>query len=358
METLVLPEHTRQLRRREVYSIGSRLAPSQRDSGADTAAERSAGRVIVVGAAVMDATFQTTTLPQRDTSSEAHTFHLSPGGKGLTQAVAAARLGLDVSLIAAIADDRFGHEILEYLESEHVDASMVKVVPGQRTPFTGVIELELGDSIAVNWRNDREVRIDAHDVEQWTSELLDSNAVLVTFEIPRDTTQRLLSLLSEPRPVRPILIVTPSQPYVDNRLSAQALGQADYLVAHAWELGRYSPRSTSGFDLDVIARQLLAHGVETVCIPTGGGCTIYSETLGTFSVPTFPSAYKESSAARDAFCAALAAKLIDGGGEFSDDVALWATAAMAAATADYPLPNSMPNRDRHDTASSGEGGES
>src|SRR5262249_55075957 len=146
-------------------------------------------------------------------------------------------------------------------------------------------------------------------------------------------------------PRQPIVVVTPSHPYVESRLSGQALAQIDYLVAHSWELGRYAPPDQSMFELDVVARQLLTYGVETVCVPTNSGCNIYSETaLGTFSVPTFPSSYKESSAARDAFCAALAAKLIDNRGEFSEDVALWATAAMAAATADYPLPNSMPDR--------------
>jgi ribokinase len=92
---------------------------------------------------------------------------------------------------------------------------------------------------------------------------------------------------------------------------------------------------------------LLAYGVETLCVPMDGGCTVYSETpLGSFLVPTFPSTYKESSVARDAFCAALAAKLIDNDREFSEDVALWATAAMAAAIADHPMPNPMPDRRR------------
>jgi sugar/nucleoside kinase (ribokinase family) len=350
MEAIVFAELARQLHRREQHSFGSSQAVSTRstDPGEEATPDRRAGgRVIVVGGAVMDATFQTGSLPQRDTSSEAHSFHLSPGGKGLTQAIAAARLGLDVSLLAAVADDFFGHQILDYLQREHVDVSMIKVVGGgARTPFTGVIELELGDSIAVNWRNDREVRLDVRDIERHVPRLLQAQAVLVTFEIPRESMQRTLSLLSDSNVRRPVVIVTPSQPYVDNRVSAQALAQTDYLVAHAWELGRYSPATMGAFDLDVVARQLLAYGVETLCIPTGGGCTVYSETLGTFSVPTFPSAYKESAAARDAFCAALAARLIDGKGEFTEHVALWATAAMSAATADYPLPNSMPDRSR------------
>lgn len=349
LEGQVLAELACQLMRREVYSLGSKsvVVPSPAHIAPDGRAQRAKGRVIVVGGAVMDATFRTKVLPERETSSEAYDFVLSPGGKGLTQAIAAARLGLDVSLLAAVADDRFGLEIIEYLQREGVDTSMLKVVNDARTPFTGIIEFELGDSVAVNWRNEREVRLDIRDVERFESQLLASDAMLVTFELPRESMQRTLSLVQGAQGRRPLKIVTPGQPYTDGNVSGQALAQIDYLVAHAWELGRYAPPDQSTFDLDAVARRVLAYGVETLCIPIGGGCTIYSETpLGTFTVPTFPSIYKESSAARDAFCAALAAKLIDGQYEFSEHVALWATAAMAAATADHPMPNSMPDRQR------------
>jgi ribokinase len=352
IEGLVLRQLSRQLMWRETHSLGASNAPTQVASEERVPAVLNGhrrGRVIVIGGAVMDATFKTKVLPQRETSSEAYAFDLSPGGKGLMQAVAAARLGLDVSLLAAVADDRFGHEIVEYLRQEDVDTSMIKVVGDARTPFTGIIEFELGDSIALNWRNDREVRLDVRDIEEALSRLVAADAVLVTFEIPRETLQRATMLISESRSRRVIVIVTPGQPYTDGGVSGQALAQIDYLVAHPWELGRYAPPGHEAFDLDAVARRLLAYGVETLCVPIAGGCTIYSETsLGTFTVPTFPSAYKESSAARDAFCAALAAKLIDQSGEFSENVALWATAAMAAAAADHPLPNPMPDRRRVD----------
>ncbi len=349
LENHVLAELARQLVRREEFSLGSKSVVLHDQGPPSRAAKPSGakGRVIVVGGAVMDATFRTKVLPERETSREAHDFFLSPGGKGLTQAVAAVRLGLDVSLLAAVSDDRFGQEIVEYLRHEGVDTSMLKVVSDTRTPFTGVIEFELGDSIAVNWRNEREVRLDIRDIERHEPELIASDAVLITFELPRESLQRALALVHGVRGRRPLIVVTPCNPYNDGSVSGQALSQIDYMVAHAWELGRYAPPDRDTFDLDAVARRVLAYGVETLFIPTGGGCTIYSETtLGTFTVPTFPSAYKESSAARDAFCAALAAKLIEGDGEFSEHVALWATAAMAAATADYPLPNSMPDRPR------------
>jgi ribokinase len=349
LELRVLAELARQLVRREEYSLGSMsvVMPGQAPVPVAVTPNGTKGRVIVVGGAVMDATFRTKALPARETSQEAHDFLLAPGGKGLTQAVAAVRLGLDVSLLAAVADDRFGQEIVEYLRREGVDTSLLKIVSDARTPFTGVIEFELGDSVAVNWRNDREVRLDTRDIERHEDVLSTSDAVLVTFELPRDSAQRTLALVHGARERRPAIIVTPCNPYSDGSVSGQALSQIDFMVAHAWELGRYAPPERGTFDLDAVARRILAYGVETLCVPNSGGCAIYSETeLGTFTVPTFPSMYKESSAARDAFCAALAAQLIESGNEFSEQVALWATAAMAAAIADYPLPNSMPDRPR------------
>jgi ribokinase len=347
IEREVLRELARQLIRREEYSLGAKsvVMPYASEDSSQKVLRSRPGRVMVIGGAVMDATFRTKVLPQIQTSIEAFSFNLAPGGKGLWQAVAAARLGLDVALVAAVTDDRFGHEIISHLQDEGVDTSLLKLVSDAHTPFTGVIELELGNSIGVNWPNHMEVRLDSRDVDRLGKHIVLCDVVLVTFEIPRETLQHTLAMVSSLDEARPIVIVTPGQPY-DTAISGQALSQIDYLVAHAWELGRYAPPNRQSFDVDAAARHLLANGVETLCFPAEGGCTVYSESLGTFPVPTFPSPYKEISTSRDAFCAALAAKLIDSGRHFSEEVALWATAAMAAAIADHPLPNPMPDRRR------------
>ena len=347
IEREVLRELARQLIRREEYSLGSKSAviPYITEGSTRKTPMSRPGQVIVVGGAVMDVTFRTKDVPPRGTSTEAYAFGRAPGGKGLWQAVAAARLGLDVALVAAVADDQFGREIVDFLKDEGVDTSLLKLVRDADTPFTGVIEFELGDSLALNWPNHMKVHLDIRDIDRLGQHFAACDAVLLTFEIPRETLQRTLALVNDTDESRPIVIVTPGQPYTD-MISGQALSQIDYLVAHSWELGRYVPPDRKSFDLDAAARQLLAYGVDTLCLPTEGGCTVYSEPLGTFNVPTFPSAYKETSVARDAFCAALAAKLIDSQREFSEEVALWATAAMAAAIADHPLPNPMPGRRR------------
>jgi ribokinase len=348
IERDVLHELARQLIRREEYSLGAKsvVMPYVSEKSSRTLPMSRPGRVIVVGGAVMDATFRTKDLPPRETSREAYGFKLAPGGKGLWQAVAAARLGLDAALVAAVTDDRFGHEIINYLQDQGVDTSLLKFVDDADTPFTGVIEFELGDSIAINWPNHMSVRLDIRDIDRIGQHIVGCDAILLTFEIPRETLQYTLALLNGLNESRPIVVVTPGQPYPDTGISGQALSQIDYLVGHPWELGRYAPPDRSSFDLDVTARQLLAYGVEALCIPNLGGCTVYSEPLGTFNVPTFPSQYKEISTSRDVFCAALAAKLIESGRDFSKEVVLWATTAMAAAIADHPLSNPMPDRRR------------
>ncbi|MFI6826145.1 PfkB family carbohydrate kinase [Kribbella sp. NPDC050241] len=346
-ESAVLRELANQLIRRDIYSVGSKTVIMLDATPAPDAA--ATGRVIVVGGAVMDATFRTKVLPAPESSSEAFGFDLSPGGKGFMQAIAAARLGLKTSLIAAVTDDRFGDEILQALEDERVDISLVKRVHDRRTPFTGVFERGLGDSIAVNWRNEKEVFLSPEDMDDRYDSLAGCDALLTTFEVPRETMQHTLDLAHRDPGHRPVVIVTPGQPYTDERISRDTFARIDYLVAHPWELGHFAPQGDGPLDPDPVARNLLAVGVDTLCMLVNGGCTVYSSIAhDVMAVPTIPSIYKESSAARDAFCAALAAWLIDYDREFTLDTAVWAAAAMSCAAADFPLSNSMPTRQRID----------
>ncbi|MGW6196676.1 PfkB family carbohydrate kinase [Kribbella sp. NPDC055110] len=276
------------------------------------------GRIIVVGAAVMDAVFQIRERPSWETSIEAHDFAFSPGGHGLTQAVAAAQLGHRVSLVAAVTDDRFGTAIVNYLRANSVDTSLLKIVPGGDTPFTGVFETDLGRSLEACWRNGNELRLDPWDCDELSSELVESNAVLMTFEAPCATAERILALLRDAGDARPLTIVTPAQPYADTTLAPGAFERVDYVVAHPEELQLVRGTALQQCDSDASARQLLEDGVGSVCLLREGGCTIYSKsTEDVVQIPFLTSVYKRSATARDAFCAALAGDVIHSGEQFS-----------------------------------------
>lgn len=251
-----------------------------------------------------------------------------------------------MALLAAVAQDRFGEEIVDHLRREGVDTSLLKWVGETRTPFTAVIELELGESLAVNWQNTQHVRLDPADLEAVAPYLNSYDAVLVTFELPQETFERVLTLTGNLTDPRPTTIVTPGQPY-ESPISGRSLSKIDYMVAHEWELGQYASANPEAFEPAEAAQRLLAYGVGTVCIPKNEDCYFFSAQAGVIKVvPTFKPHYKESAIARDAFCAGLAAKLIEEGKAFSDEVALWAAAARTAATADHPLEDPLPDRQR------------
>jgi ribokinase len=344
MEPEVLKELARQLIRLDADQNTPGITRPE-DVPAGQPPEIPLGRVIVVGAAVIDAIFRTRVIPQHETSTPAQGFALSPGGKGLSQAIAAARLGLDVSLVAAVADDQFGREIVQHLQSENVNTTLLKRVPNSRTPVTGVFELPLGDSIAAYWRNEQQIHLAVRDVDPLSRQIASCDVLMATFETPRETLDRTLDLTRSGQRGGPTVIVTPGQPYPEGGLARQSLAQIDYLVAHTWELEKLAPSTDERFEPDRVSDQLLQRGVKNVCLLGNGGGTIYSQTSNPKRLPTLTSHFKESSTTRDAFCAALAAKLAEGK-SFTPAVSKWVTAAMACAAEDYSHSTSMPDRER------------
>src|SRR3954471_140425 len=83
------------------------------------------GRVLVVGSVNVDLVVQTERLPQPGETVLGGTFRRFHGGKGGNQAVAAARLGVPVMLVAALGDDECGGEARSALAREGVGTDVL-----------------------------------------------------------------------------------------------------------------------------------------------------------------------------------------------------------------------------------------
>jgi sulfofructose kinase len=68
--------------------------------------------------------------PREDHKAELTALTTGCGGPAATAMVTLSRLGLSASFIGSIGDDRFGAEIIQFLETEKVDISFLKTVPG------------------------------------------------------------------------------------------------------------------------------------------------------------------------------------------------------------------------------------
>src|SRR4051794_33559489 len=71
--------------------------------------------VVIVGSVNQDYIIELDALPEPGQTVLAHRLHTQSGGKGANQAVAAARLGSPVTLIAAVGDDAEGASMLSSL---------------------------------------------------------------------------------------------------------------------------------------------------------------------------------------------------------------------------------------------------
>src|SRR5580704_1578175 len=86
--------------------------------------------IVVVGSANIDLTTFTDAMPRAGETIFGREFHLGFGGKGANQAVAAARCGARVSMVARVGDDLFGEATIRNFASRGVDASHVLITPG------------------------------------------------------------------------------------------------------------------------------------------------------------------------------------------------------------------------------------
>jgi len=82
-------------------------------------------KILVVGSFVMDQIATTEVVPCEGQTVLGKTFHKAPGGKGANQAVQAARLGADVSMVGKLGRDANGKEMIRVCKESGVDVSNV-----------------------------------------------------------------------------------------------------------------------------------------------------------------------------------------------------------------------------------------
>ena len=83
-----------------------------------------APRITVVGSVNLDLVARCEALPRRGETVSGATLERFPGGKGANQAVACARLGADVRMVAAVGRDAFAAEALAGLREAGVELDL------------------------------------------------------------------------------------------------------------------------------------------------------------------------------------------------------------------------------------------
>lgn len=149
-------------------------------------------KVTVIGSINMDLVTITDEVAMQGETVHGKDFRTLHGGKGANQAIAASRLGADVSMIGKVGDDDFGRAMLENFESNGVD---IKGVGIEKDTPSGIANIIVSDKdnriIIVAGANGKVGR--AH-VDRYAEIIRESDIVLVQFEIPMETVKHAIDI--------------------------------------------------------------------------------------------------------------------------------------------------------------------
>jgi ribokinase len=91
------------------------------------------GGVFAVGSINQDFVLAVERRPEPGETVTNAELTLLPGGKGANAAIAAARLGAEVSMLGRVGEDAFGAELIKNLRENGVDVEYVRATPDAPT---------------------------------------------------------------------------------------------------------------------------------------------------------------------------------------------------------------------------------
>lgn len=291
-------------------------------------------KIVVVGSLNMDLIVSAPRIPKPGETIIGHGFHTASGGKGANQAVAAARLGAQVTMVGRVGDDAYGQMQLSNLAADGVDTTFVTV---DSETHTGVALITVDDagensivvSSGANWR------MSAADVDAAGTAIAEAGMLLLQLETPLEVIERAIEwALRHSVPV--VLNPAPARP-----LPPELLAQVAFLIPNESETAILSGQPVSDLEsARSAARVLRRMGVGTVVLTLGGqGAFLFAEGQEEH-VPAFPVKVVDTTAAGDAFVAGFA--VVVGSGRPLREAGRFAAAAGALATTKLGAQPSLP----------------
>jgi ribokinase len=285
---------------------------------------------------MMDLVARAQRLPQDGETIMGNCFQRFPGGKGANQAVAAARLGANVTMVGKLGRDGFGQEMLETLRGEDINCDHILL---DDKAATGVGFVTIDDSgtnriIVIPGAN---MCYRPEDLLRVETIICESDILVMQMEIDMEVIQKALTIATNAG-VPVLLNPAPARP-----LSEEILQNITYLTPNETEA-----EFLSGIEIvdaetaSKAAQLLLAKGVKNVIITLGEHGALVANDSGIEHVPGFSANSVDTVAAGDAFNGALAVAIVEG--RTLLDGALFANAAGALTVQKHGAIPSLPSR--------------
>jgi len=263
-------------------------------------------KVCVVGSAMIDLISKVPRLPKLGETLVGHAFHIGYGGKGANQAVMAAKLGAQVTMVNKLGRDVFGEGTLKNYREQGIDTTHVMF---DETRFSGVAPIFVDDNaqnfiVIVPGAN---LGLTPTDAQAAREVILAADLLVCQLEIPVETTLEAFRI-AKSGTVRTILNPAPAAPIPDELLHLTDICAPNETET---ELLTGMPVQTLA-EAEAAAQMLRSRGADVVILTLGERGALLVDGTGVEHIPAIKVDAVDPTGAGDAFVGSLAVYLGEG----------------------------------------------
>lgn len=252
-------------------------------------------KILVIGSLSTDFVVTTKQKPEKGETVFGEVFEIAFGGKGANQAVAACRLGKQVSMLGLVGSDVFGEEIIENLRKNLVDTENVERVTHEVSGSAHIILHDEDNSIiVVPGANNL---LDSTRIKYLKEKICEYDLVIIQNEIPQATNEAIIQICWEKK------IPTIYNPAPARFLSEELIDKVSYLTPNEHEFAIIFP--------DKEFSEVLKKYPNKLIITLGSKGALFFDGEKEVLVPSFKVAPVDTTGAGDTFNGALAVSLLD-----------------------------------------------
>jgi len=263
-------------------------------------------RVVVIGSYNTDMTIKTKRLPNPGETVIGGFFSTGGGGKGANQAIAAARVGAEVSFVARVGNDALGKEGIRRLNEEHINTQYIYCDNDLPTGVAFIIVDESGENSIVV-ASGANASLSPADIETAKSQISSADILLVQLESP---IKSVYAAVKEAHDNGVIVILNPAPA---RELEKHLLQYIDIITPNVIEAEMLTGiKVTDEGSLHRIVNRFFEYGIKNVLITLGSkgyfaGLPNVMEIIPAYNVRT-----NDTTGAGDVFSGSLAAFLAEG----------------------------------------------
>ncbi|QBP42652.1 ribokinase [Paenisporosarcina antarctica] len=285
-------------------------------------------KIAVIGSINMDLVVETDISPKKGETVLGSNFFASPGGKGANQAVAAARLGGEVTMFGSIGKDQNGEILLANLLEENIDTTYINIL--DNIP-TGVAVIEICE------KDNRIVVVpgaNKYTNEEYLTKVAESlvsfDVILMQLEVPLESIVFMTKYLS---PYDKIIILNPAPAIA---IPEEVLTRITYITPNEHEYLTVLNTSSS-------IEETLRKFPTKLLITCGEKGVVYCDGNSVITVPSIKVDVVDTTGAGDTFTGAFGVAISEG--RPLREAILFANTAAGLSTTKMGAQKGMPTRE-------------